>query len=520
MLGLAYFVLSVVLALLVRITFRVSRLPGFDFYGHQYFGFLVHSQRSGFFGPIQFNFVASTKHYGPFMWNWLVGFFPRPVINRLQGVLNHVIDAFFALTLYFWGLAFGLTEAQSTFVTALYLLTPATFSSVSIGPRLANFTPRLLSEVLVGMYFLFQMLSPNELDTRFLVPQIALVMVILSSSKFGTQALVFIGCASALFRWSLDPMAPILIGILIITVFSGGKSLLAWKTQISHLHQYFKRNQLRSTPIASRNSARSLLNALNNRRLLSTLYAVNSFTSTAIKFPSLLFALFLIAETITNQGFKGISQAEILVLATSLVFLAINARPLLFLGEAERYLTHLAGPISLYVVVRAVESQRSGAIWVLLLYGALLLATEKSLNSKVQTSFKSAKEEEEAIIVFLQGLPPTVMAGNPHHIAGGAWRHALDTHHTVLFDTFNNREDIETPILGQYPLLDLSVVESAYEEFRLEILVVDLPEAQNALRIIQGSAPISKWRLAFSSRSRFAVLVRNSLGKDIRSKFM
>ena len=120
---------------------------------------------------------------------------------------------------------------------------PMWFSTLSVGPRVTSFTPRLMSEIILSVFFFITVynLETSYLNIIFLSSLLA--TYILMSTKFGLQAIILISIPYILLSFDLSPLYSIIIGILFSLLISKGKSLNYLKTQFRHLIWYYNQNK-------------------------------------------------------------------------------------------------------------------------------------------------------------------------------------------------------------------------------------------------------------------------------------
>ena len=108
-----------------------------------------------------------------------------------------------------------------------------------MGPRISSFTPRLSGEIATNLFFCFTLLPiglPNYV--LFFLGGLCSFYV-LSSSKFGVQALFFITPLVSILSLSLIPICGLLLGITLLSILSNGTFLDSMKQQLGHLTWYF-----------------------------------------------------------------------------------------------------------------------------------------------------------------------------------------------------------------------------------------------------------------------------------------
>lgn len=469
-------------AFTLRILTVINALPGFDSYGHLYFVKESKVQKKGPFGEIATKIVGSAGIRAPFLWHWLIGFFPFEKILQFQKWINPGIDAVFAVLIYLFALWIDLNKQSALFMTLLYLFTPMWFSRLSIGSRLANFTPRLTSEVITNLFFVLTILPLGIPIWLSLMCGALLSSFVLLSSKFGLQALLFLVPLTSLLAWDFVPIGALSFGILLTFALTKGGFLKTLKAQLTHLVWYFRKNLKGEVPISSRNSFAKLCAPPSTGEgflrhvgvILLRMVSFNSYTSVLIKMPVLFVALVLYGMSFLNGIDQSIAHIVAPVIAAVIVFLLINWPPLLFLGEAERYLNHVAFFIVATAVVLVSATGLVLLLYVVIGYGFLFWLVESFLLHRfLPDSDKLLTLAGDAVISHLKSMDrPMVVLAYPYH-AVGVWRIMAETDHNVIYVN-NNKEFtdmFERDYAAEYPYVKLDKLDEMASQLGVNYLI-------------------------------------------------
>lgn len=496
----------VFLALLSRLLVVRRTHTTFDAYGHLYFAKEVQAQKAGPFGAIVTKVVGSTGFSQPFLWHWLVGVASIENLLRFQKWINATIDAVFAIMVYLIVLRIGLVDEETAFfMTALYLLTPMWFSVLSNGPRISSLTPRLSSELATNTFFVVTLLPLGMPIGLVLLCGSVLSAFVVLSSKFGLQALLFLVPLTSLFTRDPVPMTAVVFGLVIAVCLTKGGFLNTVGAQIKHLSWYFTKNLKGEVPISRRNSLQKLFEKPKNgggnlRYIGEVLYrmtVLNSYTSVLIKMPVLPVALVLYASTAMNGTGQLGSYIVGPVLAAVIVFVIINMPPMLFLGEAERYLNHVAVFVVAMATKIAIDQSLSWLLWVILGYGASYWVIEILFLRKLLPKSSSSREDaDDHIITHLKSLDhSTVVLGYPYAAGGGVFRIMLETQHRVIYCYATDEEFVarfEREYGADYPYVDLDRLDEMANEYGVTY-VIAYKKALTSRGLAQW-APSIQWR--------------------------
>lgn len=495
----------------------------FDVQGHLYFSKVLREQRGGPFGDITLQVVGASSYSQPFMWHWLVGFLDPRGLRRHQAWLNGVVDAIYAVLAYLLMLRAGCDNRVALFAIALYLLTPMWFSSLAIGPRIAGFTPRLSSEVATNLFFVVTLL-PVDLPWPIVATlAVALATFVLSSSKFGVQALLFLTPLVSLLAQQWMPLAAMLVAVATTVVASRGRAIKQFKAQASHLAWYFRENLQGRMHVSKRNSLRALFKRSESStaeyfaKLVYRALSENSYTSVLLKSPLLLFAVLPWTSSLRLVADDRTPVLMAPVLAAVLLYFVVNLRPLLFLGEAERYLNHVAFFVALAAAQHATASDSEWVLWALLAYGFTYLLLEGFALTKLKPAqFKERQIQDAFVIEDLRLLlEPTVVLCYPYHAGAGVYRIMSETQHRVVFcfgtsAAFSSRFNSE--YAADYPYVRLERLDEMADDFGIGYIVLDRRQLQ--LRSLANWRPSARWTPRAVGGQVYAVYSRSvALGR-------
>ena len=480
-------VLIFLFSLVSRALVTRSSEATFDVHGHLYFAQVLSEQRSGPFGEITLRVVGASGFSQPFMWHWLLGFFNQRFISAHQASINGLIDSAFALISYLLLLHAGYNERVAVFAVALYLLTPMWFSSLAIGPRIAGFTPRLSSEIATNLFFVVTLLPIGLPTPAVQILAISLATFVLSSSKFGVQALLFLTPLISVLAQRWQPMLALMLGFGFTLIVSQGRILRQLNAQLSHLAWYFRENLAGRMHVSNRNSFRALVKRaeLSAReyaaRFLYRVLSENSYTSVIVKLPLLLVIIPACVVSLQQGTNEALTAAPIL--AAVILYFLVNLRPLLFLGEAERYLNHVAFFITQFAAQHALEQGSEWTLWLLLAYGFVYWLLESFVLTKLKPARLSERQARDALVLQdLRQLPETtVVLCYPYHAGSGVYQIMSTTRHQTLFcfgtsADFSSRFD--SKYAADYPYIKLEKLDEMADEYGIGYLVLDRRDLQ------------------------------------------
>ena len=499
-------VISLIGVFLASLTSRilVSRkvTPGFDIYGHLCFASTLREQRRGPFGSITLRLVGASAYSQPFMWHWLVGFFDAKWLQRNQAWLNAVIDSLFVAMSFLIAQWSGLSERVAIYAVAIYLLTPMWFSSIAIGPRIAAFTPRLSSEVATNLFFMVCLFPIGLSELHIVILAGVLAAFVLSSSKFGVQAMLFLTPLVSLVGGTLLPILSLVVGVILTFVVSRGRFIGQIKSQLMHLAWYFKENLKGKMHVSNRNSFRALFTRSEPSlkahlvKLVHRILSENSYTAVSVKLPVIFIVAFIFIQSMGSGSNMYGSPLGAPIIAACLVYFVVNLRPFLFLGEAERYLNHVAFFIALFAAKYMLDSGFESLLWTLFVYGAVYWGVETFALEKLKPKhLRQRVIEDDRVIQDLRTLTqPTVVLGYSYHAAGGVFRVIFETIHSAIYCLCTSKdfsERFNAVYASDYPYVKLEKLDDMADEYGVGYVVLDRRELST--HGFENWMPSSRW---------------------------
>ena len=462
----------------------------FDTYGHLYFAKLVREQKSGPFGSIETNVLGSTSFHHPFLWHWVITICGTKYLDYLKKLFNPILDAFFCGFIVYGAWIAGFNSTESFICGLLYIFTPMWFTVLSIGPRVSAMTPRLTSEIffcvsIMLVYCPFSISSP----LKIILSSMCMTIVILGS-KFGTQVVIFVVPSLIITTFNVELLYSLILCFVFSVVISGGSIYEAIKSQCSHLIWYYRNNKSNSTSISRRNSIPNIIEKIKGhlfkkklKILFFSILRENSYSSTLIKIP---FLFFFIYASINDYGVAKENYAQIII-PVVIIFIIINTKTFVFLGEAERYLNH----ISFFLLVGFVGIlKRTEVAYIIffIVFGIVYFALELLYLSLLRKRSAGREMVDRNVINYILNRQPNCnVICYPFHSVG-VYRILYETSASVIFP-LNNHKYYDKFVGVKYPYVDLRNMLSSDVGKEVNLAIVscknsreDISESNNVFR--------------------------------------
>jgi hypothetical protein len=347
--------------------FKISP-SGSDQYYHLFMGDYI--RKNHFKYPEKTKgFLLPGKYIYPPLYHYILALFPRLLREKTGLYLGAIIDTIHAFALYLFVIYISKIPEISVFLPnpqayavlacLLFSISPALLA-IGVGPRTYSVTPRPLGELLFTLTFLFALIFYINGDLFSLIISSFFASLIFLSSKFGVQVLLFFSViVTILTGFYLLLLVP-LLGIAIGLVISKGHLASVLQGSFQHLSLYKNIIQKTYSCTLSRNNFpefKYIIISLLNRNLkefarhFRNVLSHNTFIILILRNPFFFLILYIYIFLNPLLGNNVIYFLNCWIIASIVVFVATSLKPLLFLGEAERYLEYSIAPQILLLVI-------------------------------------------------------------------------------------------------------------------------------------------------------------------------
>ncbi|MGL1863445.1 MAG: hypothetical protein OCC46_13045 [Pseudodesulfovibrio sp.] len=347
----------------------------------------------------------------PFAYHYLLSLLPKHWRFRVEMGSSAFFDALATLIVYFMT-AWMLTSYPALFPENAPIIAALLFAfcpgllRIGSGPRSFSGTPRVMGELI---YLVHLALFQVALGTgSFLAGAGSLFAgaLLVITSKFGNQALVFISISIAIFCTPLYFL--FVAGSIILSVLLFRKHpLLVLRGQTWHSIWYFKFYRHVFTGFGPRKLQDYILSwrehglpKLRERRIKNFLFwcldEQYPLHLALICFTPLLASFFAPTELLQNREGGLLFGALIGGFAC---FVITKTETCMFLGEGERYLEHILYPITITTIMAL--NNHPAVLWTLVIYivtmGTISLFRVSALLSTIQERVTTTKAGVDAL---------------------------------------------------------------------------------------------------------------------------
>jgi hypothetical protein len=436
--------------------------------------------------------LLDERHTYPWAFHWLIALLPDSVIVRFPPLPSALTDALHAILVALLAVYLSPQVVSGTDPALVGLTAGLLFGSapallvVGLGPRAYEVTPRPFGELLFTIVMIGVMSFLLRGSAAALVMSILAGGVLLLSSKFAAQVLVF--CVPVVAMVTRDARLLILLpaALAVAMVLSGGRYWWVLKTQVQHLVFYRRRLQHEYEIVASRSSGRNLLRAMlravrnpaDSGALIEMVRFAEGITWVQFLLRNVLWCgviwLCLIESFGPWRGAAESWRSWLLAWAIAPVapFVLTSLRNFRFLGEAERYPEYAIAPVAVLAALGLALSDGHSAVVLVGVYAISLLPvlgyTAARLRWNHHRQMPGAFEDLQQ---FLQACPASsVMLPLPWPVAFQLMPD-LDQRCLVAMDASVWCRDYDL-IFARYPWPSTNLGRWR-QEFGAELVVVD-----------------------------------------------
>lgn len=368
----------------------------------------------------------------PPLFHYLLALAPRRAMPIAERLVSPLIDSLYVALVYSLlrrlliqeGVPPSDAAARALALSLAFVVSPALLYT-GRGPRAYNANPRVLSELLFAAamattlaWFLSGSLLPFAGGA-------VLVALLLLTSKFGAQVVAFFFPPMAVALGSAALLAVPALGLLLAVLVTRAHYLRVLKGHLGHLALFAQVRARHDSPTGWSSEWREFFGLLRglvawrlNRAGLYRLFFINSIAAVVLRNPQLL-VLGAFAWRVPAEG----PPARFLwtwTLVSLAVFLVVSVRPLLFLGEAERYVAYSLP--AQFALLALAWSALPPLVWHgLLSYSLLLSAGHQAAFVQIHRHAPDRRREIGQLLEFLRAQSRTLrilpVAESPHKLA-------------------------------------------------------------------------------------------------------
>lgn len=455
----------------------------FDTFGHLYYIKELRNQGTGPWSKIKIQCWEGKLYSHPFLLHSILSLLPFDFLLKNQKFVNILIDSLFCVYIYITAEFLFKNQNTAMLCYMLYLFMPIWFTKISMGPRVNNFTPRLFTEVIFNILACILVGVYNLDEIGFYFFGIILSSIIILTSKFGLQMILFSLPLISLFLQSLYPLILLFSSLLFTIIISNGSVINLFKSQIIHLIDYFKKNLKRNTSISSRNQfitlkKSELFSVDGIRKLVYNYLFYNSHTGIFFKMPILV--VLVIISLWYYHLLEGVYFKMFLIIAAvCIVYLIVSIRIFLFLGEAERYLNHIAVLIIFCTVKLLLASDLLWILYAIIIYGFIFYLVELFFYNKFLKNTNKEDADIEVEMELNKISSVKVILSSPYHNFN-IFRIMLNTKHKVIYPIHmcdSVRENFVSKYDKKYTFLDLTKLDEILEITNSSVIILYQPDS-------------------------------------------
>ena len=437
--------------------------------------------------PNKFSKVILNHTYTyPFGYHYLLSLFPlhsRLWFERITGAVFDTINLILIYLFSGWAFTYFGKDTSSQriplMVALLFTFSPGLLRTGN-SPRVYNGSPRVLGQTfylihLLGGFYAYA-------TQNFLVLALSLLAgaLLIITSKFGIQVLVFFGIGFILFFESYYML--LLIGCFFLA-FVGMRRKVLWVIlgQIHHSLFYAKYLQavflypwvktLPSYFLGFLGQVWQLLYEFRFWNAIRWFFSERYFLHILMTNYPQFFLFFYYVQQFPQMNI--LDHFFLVWMGLGLVwFLITTLRPFLFIGEAERYLEYAIFP-SLFLLLKFLPEKLEGLIGVFLVYSILyalfaLIQYQKQYRQKHEHFF-----EDKATLKSLNQLEEGVLLpiGPFHYQALSCTRFPILTHGGNIDERLLSRDEFML-VYGNYPYPSERLLE-IIERYKVEYIMSD-----------------------------------------------
>ena len=382
--------------------------------------------------------VLDKRFTYPWAFHWLLALLPESWLRRVPPLPSTICDVMHAVIVMWLAghlaplVAPGIDPAVVGLVAGLLFGTAPALLVVGFGPRAYEVTPRPFGELLYTITMTGALLYLTGQSRAGLAAAVLGGGVLLLSSKFAAQVLLFCAPVMALLPRDAKILLLVPVALAAALILSGGGYWWILRSQFIHLRFYRARLQYEHPVLMARNRGRALLAAvirlLRSRDRLSLADAARLAEGhTLLQFLIRNVLWCGVVALVVAGGFAawppndGRWHAWLMAwaIAPAVPFLITSLRNFRFLGEAERYPEYALAPVAVLAAIGLAGLGRQPAALALAAYAVLCVpALAYTVGRLRWNSGRGATQDLDELVQFLGKQPAAaVVLSLPWHVA-------------------------------------------------------------------------------------------------------
>jgi len=390
------------LCFIIRILPRLFAQPPkmYDTLFHLFCANLI--KKEGYKIPKKIPQVILPHEYSyPYFYHLLLSFIPAKFLKWGEILSSAIFDTINCILIYYfsrWLIDKGnhfLLKDASLWICYLYSFNPLLLR-ISSGPRAFMGSPRVLGQMFFLAHFISAYYGFSEANILLLICSIMFASLIFLSSKFAVQVLFFFSVTFivTVSGWYVFIIAA---GFIIANILTKGRTISILNGHIEHSSYYYfnlQKKYLYSRIVNINNYFSNFSSCFNTKSIYRIIQSFLKWVFTEKYYLHVLF--FINFQFCLLPFYFNVNAIDPLInkfliwwMINGLIFfLVTQCKPLLFLGESERYLEYAIFP-SLFLFVSCFINHNIWIIWIILFYSVfssvyyiLLFIRKTSLNEK------------------------------------------------------------------------------------------------------------------------------------------
>lgn len=370
-------------------------------------------------------FILPGKYIYPPVYHFILAFFPKKAREKFETISSALFDTFL-VAIFLW-LSIQVLMPMGWSIQELFLLgfcfslSPG-LVGIGVGPRAYQGTARTLSELISGGVWI--LLWANWANNNWITMSGAILFgaLLLNTSRFGGQMLLFFTWIMAFILNSTTLMIFPIACFIVAIVISKGDYWRTFKYHLSHLRLYaVKLVDIHPITIPRK----SWIRPKSFGELARTLLYDNMGSILLSRFIVPLLALGLIIWNVSLNQLSNNFTFIVVWLVSAFVVFIITSRPkFLFLGEAERYLEYALLPG--FIMFGALINTKYQfplliglGLFHLILYGIFTILFVLKYGRDKESDFSeliaALNNHDPAIVLSLLGIAPWALAYSTQH---------------------------------------------------------------------------------------------------------
>ena len=372
--------------------------------------------------------ICPGKFEYPYLMYYILSYLPKKSLRKIGDYISPFFFSLNSLLIFVFTYYYMNNPTTALLASLIYSTTPLLLMQ---GEGIFNISQRPVARLFFNISYLCMVIFISSKNYTFFFISILFASLIFITARFALQVLVFTSIIISIMTLKIWFLLLLILSFLVAIAISEARIITLIKAYI--LNSYFFYKVLAKDYLGKRNKLKDVLILpidliKDPKKAAHTFLSNNSYLILLTHMPTIILFFWLINKNIIIFKSQILFLLLIWFVSTLILFLLTSLKPLLFLGQAERYVNHALVPFSIILAFMISNSLNKSIVIsiiiiflfelaLIILYYYIVITTDKyhkDISDGITWLSKQKKQLKVLSIPFNLGAE---IAYFTHHIA-------------------------------------------------------------------------------------------------------